>query len=82
MKVELVARDGRVFDTVEIREHAKYICFNERVWKRKGNIYIEQRSIFVPLPAQDMWNVPNSYRGVPAQTPSKKFSVPTPLISS
>jgi len=82
MKVELIARDGRVFDTVEIREHADYVNYNERVWKRKGNTYFEQKAVFVPLPAQDMWSAPHSHRAVPAQTPPKQFNPETPLLGS
>jgi len=84
MRFELIDRSNKVFDRVELtKEQAtiEYLCFADRVWKKKGHAYYQQKSVFIPLPAQDVWNMLHAHRAVPAGTPPKKFGGgPLPLL--
>ena len=73
MKIDLVALNGKIFDSVEVRESPQdLIVFNSRVWRKKGpKVYQEVPSTFVALPPVEDTYHGNRFSGVPAQTPGR-----------
>ena len=73
MKIDLVALNGKIFDSVEAgREPQELVVFNDRVWKKKGpNVWQEVKSTFVALPPVEDAYSGNRFSGVPRETPGR-----------